>query len=108
MDDRGPIRNRIEDASKGHGPALKENISGEPSGRDRLTQDVKTWVMKPVIGFQMAGFAALVWLSLEFFYSGREMPAYVWTALIVAFAGIPFGFATNVKKMMNAITVDSN
>lgn len=74
-----------------------------PNGKDGITRNVKIWIIIPLLGFQIAGFVVLVVLC----YVVLKMPEphpYALPALIIAFAGMPFGFASNVKSLINFVT----
>lgn len=103
---RDAISNTLSKTS-GYADTEADNTSGETGGKDYLTWNVKRWIVLPILMFHTVGFVVLLWLCFEFMYGARETPPYVWPALIVALAGIPYGFAFNVKKLVDAITPTS-
>lgn len=90
-----------------HESAQRQNPSGEPSGRDYLTPNIKYWIVLPALAFQTIGIIILVFITLHFFENHPISP-YPWLALIAALAGIPFGFAANIRKLIDAFTISSN
>ena len=64
--------------------------------------------MVPVLGFQIFGLSMLSLITFTFLLYDTDLPAFVWPALIAGFVGIPFGFATNIKKLIDTVTVSTN
>lgn len=89
-----------------HQNAEAGNENDENVGRGFVsTITIKNWIIIPLLCFHVAGFVTLV--VLVFVFLGREHPQYyqfVWPALIIAFAGLPFAFASNVKTLVSALT----
>ena len=100
---KAPVSNTIHKASE-YDNAEVNNTSGETGGKHYLTLDVKRWIVTPILVFHLVGFAVLLWLCFEFLYGEQDASPFVWPALIAALAGIPYGFAFNVKKLIDAIT----
>ena len=57
----------------------------------------------PILLFHAAGFCVLVWLCFVFLHGGQEAPPCAWPALIAALAGMPYGLAARVKKLVDAV-----
>lgn len=79
--------------------------SGEPTGKDILTPSVKNWILIPIFAFHIIGFVVLVALMLFFMSNEERTPQYFWPALVVGITGLPFAFASNVKKLVDAVSV---
>ena len=107
-DSSTPTSNLVSNGSTKHQPAQGGNPSDEQSGRDYLTWNVKRWIVTPVLCFQIFGLGMLTLLFFEFLYGQTDPPALAWPVLIAAFAGIPFGFTVNIKKIMDAVTTNTN
>ncbi len=87
--------------------AVPHNPSNEPSGKDYLGFNVKIWVVLPMLLFHGLGAVVLICLVFHFVYSPDPDPDYLWPALVTAFAGLPFSFATSIKKLVDAVTTDT-
>lgn len=84
--------------------AQQGNPSGAKSGLEYLTNKSVRWIVVPILCFHGAGFGMLMWLCVVFLGQGSDVSPYLWPAIIAAFAGLPYGFATNIKKLVDTFT----
>ena len=98
-----PVSGLVRDGDSKHAMAHNKNPSGEKGGKDPITKSIKTWIIKPMLLFHMGGFTVLS-IMTGFFLANEPSSPWAWPALIAAFAGLPFGFASNVKKLVESFT----
>ena len=104
IDKASMIHPSIEKGSIKHTSTEKGNTSKEDMGAGHITTATKQWIIIPILCFHIAGFVVLVLLVTIFLGSEDDVYQWAWPALIVALAGIPFGFASNVKKLVDAVS----
>ena len=98
---------KIGKGSTKHPSTEKGNINKETAGTGYIATTTKLWIITPILSFHVAGFIVLLYLAAIFLDSEDDVYQWAWPALIVALAGIPFGFASNVKKLADALTTGS-
>ena len=79
------------------------NPSNSPNP-DHITENVKKWILKPVLILHFSGLIALTAISILIIGGYVETTEWIWPAIIAGFTGIPFGFAANVKKITEAFS----
>lgn len=95
----------IGKASEAHPDIQKGNKNNEDAGKDFITNNVRIWVIIPLLFFHVVGLGALIYFAAVFLDPSRAIEASQWTwpALIAAFAGLPFAFATNARTLVSAL-----
>ena len=81
----------------------RQDRSGDPGVRNMLPPDVKNLLVKPILIYHTVGLGVLVTLVIVFLVHEESTPLYFWPAVIAGIAGLPFAFASNVKKLVDAV-----
>ncbi len=82
--------------------AKYQTQSNMSTGQDGLTRNVQLWIIIPTLTFNSFGLFMLMFITFHFIYS--EPPVqWIWIALITAFAGLPYGFASTIKRLISAL-----
>ena len=77
----------------------------EDTKRDKNEVDVRRWILWPMLLMHLFGLGTLLFFAVTFAFFAETTPQYFWPAFIVGVTGIPFAFASNVKKMIDAVNM---